>query len=231
MNAQALKARSSWLFSFGDVVTLLITFFIMMIVLNKGEISRVQKWTEQQLDQTYQALQQQVVASKLVAITRKPSGIVIEINHDDAFLKGGFDPSEQLTRELETLGQTMESLPLFKMTALQMPPEIMAYAQEGHLKWRAEVSVSGFTDNDKIDARSAMRNNWFLSTMRAQSVMRVLYEASGLAPDQFGVAGYGEYRPIASNQTEEGKAKNRRVTILISATFEKNGLTDAKAVL
>jgi len=44
------RAKSYWLFSFGDVITLLITFFILMIVLNKTEITQIQKWTEAELD-------------------------------------------------------------------------------------------------------------------------------------------------------------------------------------
>ncbi len=73
MSAQALKARSSWLFSFGDVITLLITFFIMMIVLNKGEITRVQKWTEMQLDLAYADLKEQMAGAQGITLARKPT--------------------------------------------------------------------------------------------------------------------------------------------------------------
>ena len=50
MNIVLERAKSAWLLAFGDVITLLITFFIMTIVLNKGEISKIQKWVDQQVN-------------------------------------------------------------------------------------------------------------------------------------------------------------------------------------
>ncbi|QAB16403.1 OmpA/MotB family protein [Hydrogenovibrio thermophilus] len=226
MSAQALKARSSWLFSFGDVITLLITFFIMMIVLNKGEITRVQKWTEMQLDLAYADLKEQMAGAQGITLARKTNGILINIDQNGAYVKGGFEPSESLKDELTRLGQALGGLPLFKLSLADMPKKVVEYAEADHMKWRAEISVEGHSDNDKIDPNSALRNNWFLSTMRAQNVMRLLYENSDLSPRLFGIAGYGEFRPIASNDTPAGKAMNRRVQILVAANFEKDDWTD-----
>lgn len=220
LNVTAIKARSGWLFSFGDVITLLITFFIMMIVLNKGEITRLQKWTEQQLDTAYVSLETSMESAEFVSLTRNSDGIVIDINPNEAFVKGGFEPTPALEAELETLGRALESLVLFDIDSVTMPEAIADYAREQRLEWRPEISVAGHTDNDKIDGRSTLRNNWFLSTMRAQSVMQILYRTSQLDQSLFGVAGYGEYRPIASNAEREGKMQNRRIQIVVAATFE-----------
>ena len=222
LNVSAIKARSGWLFSFGDVITLLITFFIMMIVMNKGEITRLQKWTELKLDGAYVSLDASMKTAEFITLTRNLDGIVIDIKPDEAFVRGGFQPTPALEAELETLGRALESLPLFDFKMVNLPKEIADYAMEQRLEWRPEVSVAGHTDNDKIDGRSALRNNWFLSTMRAQSVMQILYRTSQLDKSLFGVAGYGQYRPIANNQTQAGKMKNRRIQIIITATFEKH---------
>ncbi len=80
-----------------------------------------------------------------------------------------------------------------------------------------DVVVVGHTDNIPIakpSTRAKHPTNWHLSVHRAISVMRVL-EDNGVSPKILGVMGYGEYRPIASNETAEGRAKNRRVEVYI----------------
>ncbi len=78
------------------------------------------------------------------------------------------------------------------------------------------VVVEGHTDNDPIRT-NVFPSNWELSTARASAVVRFLSSLeSALADSQYVTVGYGEYRPIVSNQTATGRAKNRRVEILFS---------------
>ncbi len=80
-----------------------------------------------------------------------------------------------------------------------------------------DVVVVGHTDNIPIvkpSTRAKHPTNWHLSVHRAIAVMKVL-EDNGVDPRILGVMGYGEYRPIASNDTPEGRAKNRRVEVYI----------------
>lgn len=226
MSAQlaAEKARSVWLLSFADVVTLLITFFIMMLASNHTEISRVQKWTDDQLNRSYAQLLAEVERRDFVYIDvhRDSRGIHLSISHPGAFERGGYQVSPGLAAELSMLAQLLKPLPLFNTHLDAAGARMIAQAQSHAMVWRTEVVVEGHTDNDPIDPTSALRNNWFLSTMRAQNVMQLLYQHSGLTKDLFSVAGFGEYRPVESNQDEFGKAKNRRVDILINAGFTRN---------
>lgn len=75
------------------------------------------------------------------------------------------------------------------------------------------VLVSGHTD-DKPLVRSRLRDNWELSAARAFSVGQFLVER-GLPPERFHARGYGEQRPLGSNLTSEGRARNRRIEISI----------------
>lgn len=76
------------------------------------------------------------------------------------------------------------------------------------------IIVSGHTDN--VPIRNAnFESNWELSVMRAVNFMKLLIEYSGLDPQWFSAKGFGEYQPIADNSTPEGRAKNRRVEVLI----------------
>ncbi|UOY94224.1 flagellar motor protein MotB [Ectobacillus sp. JY-23] len=77
-----------------------------------------------------------------------------------------------------------------------------------------EVMVSGHTDNVPI-TNAEFKSNWDLSTGRAVNFMQVLLENANLQPGKFSAIGYGEYRPVAPNDSAENRAKNRRVEVLI----------------
>jgi chemotaxis protein MotB len=76
------------------------------------------------------------------------------------------------------------------------------------------IIVSGHTDNVPIH-NAKFASNWELSVMRAVNFMKVLLENPKLDPRSFSAKGYGEFKPVASNATPEGRMKNRRVEILI----------------
>lgn len=75
-----------------------------------------------------------------------------------------------------------------------------------------DILVNGYTDNIPPQKDSAYKDNWQLSTARALSVVKELM-SNGVQGNRLGAVGYGQYRPIASNNTEDGRKKNRRVTI------------------
>jgi chemotaxis protein MotB len=87
------------------------------------------------------------------------------------------------------------------------------------------IGISGHTDNVPI-TRSDWKSNWELSTARATNVLHYL-ESKGIPPKRLSATGYGEHRPIASNATVEGRAKNRRVEIVILPQFEEERQKDA----
>jgi chemotaxis protein MotB len=77
-----------------------------------------------------------------------------------------------------------------------------------------EFMVEGHTDNKQF-VRPNLSDNWDLSVKRATSVVRILQKQYGLDPAHITAAGRGEYLPVASNDTEEGRAANRRTRIVI----------------
>jgi len=77
-----------------------------------------------------------------------------------------------------------------------------------------EVRVEGHTDDVPIH-NSSYRSNWDLSTARALEVVNMLVSKYNFNPERISVAGYAQYRPIASNDTEEGRRKNRRIDLVI----------------
>jgi chemotaxis protein MotB len=77
-----------------------------------------------------------------------------------------------------------------------------------------QIRVEGHTDNVPIHS-GRFPSNWELSTARATSVVSYLVSKFGLSPERLSAAGYAEFRPTASNDMEEGRARNRRVDILV----------------
>jgi chemotaxis protein MotB len=78
-----------------------------------------------------------------------------------------------------------------------------------------EIRIEGHTDNVGIalEFQGQFKSNWELSTARATSVLHYLRRKHDLDPGHVAAVGYGEYRPVASNDTPEGRSSNRRVVI------------------
>ncbi|HNW39050.1 MAG TPA: OmpA family protein [Candidatus Omnitrophota bacterium] len=82
------------------------------------------------------------------------------------------------------------------------------------------VGIEGHTDNVPIK-QSGWKSNWELSTARALSVLHYLANEQGISPERLSAIGYGEYRPVASNDTKDGRLQNRRVEIVILPNVTK----------
>lgn len=132
------------------------------------------------------------IARQKIAIINLPLAIRIRLNAEILFDTG----QARLTPEaLKVLGPV---------------GDVLAHVPEGYL-----ISIQGYTDDRPIrTARFA--SNWELSTARAVSVVK-LFHARGVPGEALSAEGFSKYQPIASNTTEAGRTKNRRVEILITA--------------
>lgn len=123
-----------------------------------------------------------------VKVSQSVHGIAIEINASVLFASGQASLEPGSVKALRAVGRVLAQVP-------------------------NDVQVEGFTDNTPISTL-AFPSNWELSTARASSVVRLLAE-SGAPPERLVAVGYGEFRPVDTNSTAEGRARNRRVTIMI----------------
>ncbi len=85
------------------------------------------------------------------------------------------------------------------------------------------VLIEGHTDNDKITGTigGGVENNWDLSTKRATAIVNILSENKAIDKRNLTAAGRGEYAPLMSNETAEGKAKNRRIEIILTPKLDE----------
>ena len=121
-------------------------------------------------------------------------GLVIRVRESAAFDAGKAEIKEQLFPVLRLIVRDLSIMP-------------------NHLR------VEGHSDNTPIRTRQ-YPSNWELSTARATRVVRYLVEELKLDPKRVSALGYAEYRPIAPNNTPEGRTRNRRVDIIVLAEEE-----------
>lgn len=222
-----------WLISFADFVTLLFAFFVVMYAVsavNEGKYrvlasslgnafgntstqdvpvpqlpnqalpSDVQQRTLKQQQAIEEQTHMTEVASNLldvmaplvkegkVRVTQSRRGVSIEINANVLFAEGQAVLEPQSLTVLRAVAQHLSKEPF-------------------------NLEITGHTDNIPI-RNSVFASNWELSAMRATSVVRLLAE-NGIAPARLFAIGREASQPIASNQTPEGRARNRRVELMI----------------
>ncbi len=137
-----------------------------------------------------------LIASGQAQVKRTPLGIEVQLNADLLFPSG----SDMLT---------MQAIPILSRMGIIL--ETLSYP----------VEVEGYTDSRPIHT-PRFTSNWNLSVARAVTVVK-LFQVLDVAPQRMVAAGFGKYHPVASNRTAAGRAKNRRVEILILAKDHLNG--------
>jgi chemotaxis protein MotB len=148
-------------------------------------------------NKTYQALNQQLqaeVRADQVQITQLQDRLKVTMVDQLLFPEGGW--------ELHRPGEA---------TLNKIVPTLVSLQNQ-------RINVEGFTDNVPIgpELRNRFPSNWELSAARATGVVRYLV-AQGVNPNILSAQGFGDSRPAASNDTAQGRAKNRRVEIVIMA--------------
>ncbi len=147
--------------------------------------------------QTLQAsIKEQIAAQEIEPPTSAPPMKLVLVNK--LLFKSG-------SSDLGTEGKTL----LNKLTGL-MQEEQYPYIQ-----------VHGHTDDRALKSNAMYATNWELSFARAATVVRFLQEIVGIEPQRISATGFGQYRPIASNETDEGRRHNRRIEIILEASKPK----------
>jgi chemotaxis protein MotB len=125
----------------------------------------------------------------MISITNGRDGLVISLREAGFFDSGSATPKPQSLPTLRQISASLAQLPY-------------------------DVRVEGHTDSVPIH-NAAFDSNWELSASRAASITRLLLEWHAVPGPKLSVAGYGEFHPVASNDSPEGRAKNRRVDLVI----------------
>jgi chemotaxis protein MotB len=159
--------------------------------------------------------------AQLAKVKREVQAVGEEIDRITKALENKFGQSLVLTQHQDRLVLTLLGQVLFESGEAELTPlglrimkqvgEVLATLPEKY------IQVEGHTDNNPIYGRLQQQypTNWELSTARATTVLRYLIEQTKMNPQDFGATGYADIRPVTTNDTEEGRAQNRRVEIVL----------------
>lgn len=194
-----------WLISYSDFLTLLFTFFVALYALSSIDITKAEKMTSS-LRKVFKVIDEPIsfeedLNKAIIEDLRKLLSDISGIN---------------IKSDARGIVITLPDLLLFSPGSAELKPEsidVLIRISEKLKELPGKVAIEGHTDNVPIRS-SVYKSNWELSSARASSVLHFLLQR-GLSPDRFLIAGYGEYKPVAPNDTDEGRAKNRRVEIII----------------
>jgi chemotaxis protein MotB len=236
------EAGDAWLLPYSDLMTLLLALFISLFAISQTDQTKAKELAQAfsaafnmggpsffdsmgpnagrraempstedhgnaaylaenaQLEETKKQMDEYIEQNQLddqISTELTEDGLLIRIKEQALFPSGSAD----LSAQAQNIGPVIAGL-------LAKIPE--------------RVIISGHTDNVPIH-NSRYPSNWELSSSRALNFMKYLLSVnSSLAPQRFSAIGYAEYRPIGDNKTEEGRAKNRRVEVLIARSLRFN---------
>ena len=206
-----------WLVSYADFITLLFALFVVLFAASNADKEKVRKFAEAvesaiehsgvrsgarvargqppvepELNSTYTALVESLrpeVQDNQVRVSLDARGLVITLNQTAFFRSGAadFDPSMY-----PTLGKIASAV-----ARIDNP-----------------IRLEGHTDSLPIH-NDRFQNNWELSSARSIAVLELLASRFEIAPSRLAVAGYADTAPISANDTEEGRARNRRVDVVV----------------
>jgi chemotaxis protein MotB len=227
--------------SYADFITLLFAFFVVMFAVSQVDTKKMGRFTQSFHD----ALEWQVVQQA----GGRPGGgkDVIEVmpsfsNANVAKRARDFEEVKSSIRRglAKRLGHArmLEGLNILEVhgeLVLRLPEKLMFDRGESILRTEGgealiaiaeeltdrpvRIRVEGHSDSTPIRT-ARFPSNWELSQSRAMAVVRFFLEDGKIAPARLAAAGYGEYHPIAGNDSVEGKAQNRRVDLIVVADLE-----------
>ncbi len=222
-----------WLITYADLITLLLGLFVVLYSMSQIDLNKYQQWisafsqlfgggggileggrgmlvaptppkgdlqaspgssqtqlTQERLEIQLNAILSPGIESKKIIITTSSEGLTIHLLERLLFESGSADLKPEAKVVLDTLADILKFLP-------------------------NKIRIEGHADNRPIKS-AKFPSNWHLSVERALNTAYYLIN-KGVSPEKISVAGYAEYKPIAPNDTEENRSKNRRVDIVIVA--------------
>lgn len=232
------EGAPAWMITFADLVTLLLVFFILLFSISSLETERFKSV----LSSIQIALNQNTPAARQIIIQQvaEPSEPQIEpiipqpqVDQDDAPEKSD---KEDLVNDIENMIQEqrlgefvyvytegeriiirIKGTILFPSGDVQLFEDVLPIFDDIRSLFEKysdyNIDIKGYTDNKPITT-ARFPSNWELSAVRATTVLRFFID-QGIDPGRMSATGYSELFPIASNETEAGRAQNRRVEFVL----------------
>ena len=224
------KCLPGWIVQFGDMMSLLLAFFVLLLSMSSMDAKKVSEAIGSlsgamsvleggiKTEISRQRVQESTPLENRDEQSEAVNRVTATITEAQEMIEETGGPAVSLEESEDGFVIRLPANLLFKPGLARIENEdgilflkrIALIAQE--FPNTVEISVRGHTDNLRLGAQSHFRDNWELSSARAISVLKVLVKG-GVANERIHASGYGEYRPITTNTSAEGREKNRRVDI------------------
>lgn len=227
----------AWMTTYGDMVTLLLTFFVMlfaMSTIDKVKFEQIINSIQGSLGITYTG--NSINEDDLVSTGDQPADELEELVKNAQHPEKDIDDIEKIYQQIKAyitdnnLGDSVEITKEKPGLLIRFKENVLFDSGKADLKPHAKeilnnmalvfkdfnkyIRVEGHTDNVPIHNED-FDSNWELSGQRAANVVKYFIEKNGMDPERLMFSGYGEYHPVADNSTPEGRQKNRRVDVVI----------------
>lgn len=233
-----------WMLSYLDFITLLMIFFLMMFA-----ISTVDNKKSEALANSLKVGFNSGNGENIIAISDDSNSPPVIVDDEELTAAAEEEKLTEVKKKVDELVNNSE-LKGSVTTSIQERGLLISFndsvffnSGEANIKsdWQGKLNsiskvlngidnyirVEGHTDNVAINT-DYFHSNWQLSSVRAANVVEFLITQGSVSPGRLSSVGYGEYRPIKSNDTEEGKSSNRRVDIVILNTKFNNSETSTQ---
>lgn len=225
---------NEWLGTYSDCVTLLLTFFVLLYSMSSVDAEKVQSISKAfslmsgQAGDTFLEYDLYEGSQPIIGGEGKSEEILDTVEGESQTMykdvKDFLDENElnsivSISEDERGVILKVKDNILFesgKATLIENSQEILNKINALISTLPNSIIIEGHTDNVPI-SNSNYPSNWELSTQRAVNVVRYFVEKNNQNPSRFSAAGYGEFKPDVENNSDENRARNRRVNILIVA--------------
>lgn len=246
--------NARWMIPYADLMTVLMGMLLVLIAItNMGQKSLTQYTAhiknnlmqkEQVINSQAEEMTQLALQLEALQETLETAVLIPELTEelDETLLKDGdsellvdtqLSKGININQEARGLVITMQDQVLFSAgsaelndTAKQTLDKIATIIKKAD----TPIRVEGHTDDTPISTKE-FPSNWELSTERATGIVRYFIQKHGFSPAQLSAAGYGEFKPVASNSSIQGKQKNRRVDIVVLSHQAQQQEPNIKALM
>jgi chemotaxis protein MotB len=220
-----------WLISYADFITLLFAFFVVMFAVSQVDSKKLGRFTEEfskaigndVFPERGKGLLPGDEIKREMTKSENAFPIALEKVREELLVMVKKDPTLQglqiLRRHNELVLRLSDSV-FFESgdDKLRTPAFLMLHTLAPVLNPQpVDIRVEGHTDDRPI-SNARFHSNWDLSTARSTAVLALL-ASEGIASTRLSAAGYGEFRPVATNATDDGRKQNRRVDLVLPLTM------------
>ncbi len=219
-------SQERWLLTYSDMITLLLVLFIVLFSFSTVDKAKFREFRQSASHAFLTPIPQGTTKVHVTAQTKAaPASRLQQIKQalsTNLNARGLLGDVSLIITSAGLVEGLVSDTTFFATNSAALSPvgaQIVDVSSGVLVRYPNAVEVAGYTDNEAITG-GPYANNWALSAARATTVVVRMTATDGVNPSQVVLLGYGQYHPVFSNTTPQGRSQNRRVNIVVSPTSQ-----------